>query len=297
MIFSRFAAGILFAAAFLNMISAGVLLGQTPALPATTPAAAAAPPPGPQDPQILEDGGISIEPIYWLSSRQPILLGGPEATAYTDLAYFGRSKHPYGAEIGIPAGRANTLRISYFRVQGNTNGTAGTNTDIFGEAYAPGVYLAANYIIQDAKISWDYLSYTFKNKIRFKTLYEIQYVNVGTNINAPLVPETEDSSGNVDTNSSSGSKNLVYPTFGAEFEQQWKKHLRWEAKASGFGFPHHSDIWDAQVDVALRVKAVELFVGGKAFHFKTGEGGSEYFADTLQGAFVGVRYYWRQDQN
>lgn len=292
MIFSRFVVGLLLAG-----VSGGVMLGQAPALPATTPASVAAPPPGQQDPRILEDGGISIEPIYWFSTRQPILLGGSQATEYTDLAYFGRSKRPYGVEVGIPAGRANTLRISYFRVQGNTNGTANQDENIFGEAYSAGDYLSANYMIQNAKISWDYLSYTFKNKIRFKTLYEIQYVNVGTNINAPLVPETEDSSGNVNTNSSIGSKNLIYPSIGAEFEQQWKKYLRWEAKASGFGFPHHADIWDAQVDVALRVKTVELFVGGKAFHFKTGPGGTEYFADTLQGAFVGVRYYWHQGQN
>jgi hypothetical protein len=306
MMFSRLAAVFLIAG-----VCAGLTSAQEPGAPAspppssstTTPAVPAAPAltaepaPGPQDPRILDDGGFSIEPFYWLSSRQPLLLGGKEATEYTNLAYFGRSKKPYGVEIGIPAGRANTLRITYFRVQGNTNGTAGQDESIFGEAYPAGTYLAANYILQSGKISWDYLSYTFKNKIRFKTLYEVQYVNIGTNTNAPYLPETEDSSGNVNTNSSTGSKNLIYPTFGAEFEQQWKKGIRWEAKASGFGFPHHSDIWDAQVDVALRMKAVELFLGGKAYHFKTGESGSEYFIDTLQGAFVGVRYYWRQGQN
>jgi hypothetical protein len=292
MIFSRFAAGLLIAG-----LCAGVMLAQTTALPPATTAPAATPPIGPQDPEVLEDGGFSIEPFYWLSQRQPILLGGPEATSYTNLAYLGHSKRPYGVEVGIPAGRANTLRITYFRAQGNTNGTAIQSDNIFGEAYANGDYLAANYILQVGKVSWDYLSYTFKNKIRFKTLYELQYVNIGTNVDAPLLAETEDSSGNVNTNSSSGSKNLIYPTFGAEFEQPVTKNFRWEAKASGFGFPHHADIWDAQVDVALRLKSIELFAGGKAYHFKTGEGGTEYFADTLQGAFVGVRYYWRQGQN
>lgn len=45
------------------------------------------------------------------------------------------------------------------------------------------------------------------------------------------------------------------------------------------------------------MKAVELLIGGKMYHYKTSPRGDEYFIDTLQGAFVGVRYYWGSTQN
>ena len=261
-----------------------------------TPAPVAKPPA--QDPKILEDGGISIEPIYWLTQAQPTLWGGKTAATYGDLNYLGKSKKALGGEIGIPAGRANTLRISYFRVQGNSNSIVGNQgATLFSEPYVAGEYLQASNRIQSAKISWDYLSYTFKNRIRFKTLYEVQYVTVSTTILDPFLGSTTDASGNTDTHSSNGSKNLFLPTFGVEFEQAVNKRLRWEVRGSGFGLPHRSDIWDAQADVAFRMKSVELIVGGKAYHFKTSPSGDQYFTDTLEGAFVGLRYYWGSQQN
>lgn len=252
--------------------------------------------PPPPDPQILEDGGISLEAFYWFSQAQPYLFAGAQTSTFADFGYFEKSKRPEGAELAIPAGRADTLRFSYFRVQGDTNETLGVPETIFGEGFSAGDYMASTYRIQNAKISWDYLSYTFKNRIRFKTLYEVQWTTISTDISAPFVPEATDSSGNTDTNSVHGSKNLIYPTFGVEFEQPVTKFLRWEAKTDAFGLPHHSDIWEAQVDAALRVRSVELFGGGKLYHFKTGPGSDQYFTDTLQGAFVGVRYYWKGGQ-
>jgi hypothetical protein len=274
------------------LILASLTFGQTTALP-TTPTS----PPPPPDPKILEDGGYSVEPIFWLTQAQPRLFGGKTATAYGDLIYPGKSKKGYGIEFGIPAGRANTLRLSYFRVQGNANSILGTDATIFSEAYSAGDYIAAGYTMQSAKVSWDYLSYTFKNHIRFKTLYELQFVTISTSLGAPFIPETTDSSGNTDTNSSNGSKSVIYPTFGAEFQQPLGKHLRWELKGSGFGFPHHADIWDAQADLAYRISSFEVAVGGKAFHFKTSPNTDQYFTDTLEGAYVGIRYYLSKPTN
>ncbi len=283
---SRFAAGLLFA---------GTLLGQTGTgvNSATTTTQQQPPPP---DPEILEDGGFSIGAFYWFSQPQPYLFSGSTATAFGDLGYFGKSKRPEGAEVNIPAGRADTLRISYFRVQGDTNETLGVPETIFSEAFSAGDYMASTYRIQNVKVSWDYLSYTFQNRIRFKTLYEAQWTTVSTDVSAPFVAATTDSSGNVNNNSAHGSKNLFYPTFGVKFEQPVTKSFRWEAKTDAFGLPHHSDIWEAQVDAALRIRSLELFAGGKLYHLKTGPQTDQYFADTLQGAFVGVRYYWRGEQ-
>lgn len=277
---------------------------QKPDRPAPPPAEAPPPPPviatprPPQEPSVLEDGGFSIQPIYWFSQKQPALRGGKIAATnnlYENFDYAGNSNRPLGAEIGIPTGHSNTLRLSYFRAQGNANATAGRDVTLFGEAFTAGDYLTANYLVQSAKISWDYLSYTWRKPtthIHLKTLYELQYVNVGTNISAPLKAITTDASGNVDSNMASGTKTLFYPTFGLALGSLLGKHFRWEVKASGFGLPHKGNIWDAQATLAVRLGAVELLAGEKAYHFKTSPQQEQYFQQTLQGAFVGVRYSW-----
>ncbi len=255
--------------------------------------------PPPQEPYIIEDGGLSIEPIYWLNRAQPDLHGGAAATSFESIGYSGHANPGIGGEIAIPAGRSNTLRFSYFRIQGNANSTASQDVTLFGEAYNAGDYLTQNYRLQSAKISWDYLGYTWdkpRGKIRLKTLYEVQYVTISTTIAAPLKAVTTDSSGNLNSNIANGSKNLIYPTFGLELEQALGSHFRWEVKGSGFGIPHRGDIWDAQANLALRMGEVEFLAGGKAFHFKTSPQSEQYFADTLSGAFVGLRYYWGRRQ-
>ena len=254
----------------------------------------------PVDPPIIEDGGLSIEPIYWLNRQQPSLQDGLKATATGLFDYTGNAKYSLGGELGVPAGRANTLRFSYFRVQGNSNTTATGTESFFNQGYVAGDYLAGGYRLQAAKISWDYLSYTWykpSTKIRFKTLYEIQYINVGATIAAPFKAQTTDSSGDVNTNVATGSKSLILPSLGGEFEAQLGSHFRWEAKASGFALPHRSAIGDAQALIAIRVTHNIEIIGGERFYYlKTSPKADQYFRDKLYGAFVGLRYYWGRQQ-
>jgi hypothetical protein len=287
------------------LTAAAGLAQQPPEHPAPPPAEAPPAPPviatprPPQEPAILEDGGFSITPFYWFSKGQPTLRGGKQAITFEGLDYPGNSNRPLGGEIGIPTGHSNTLRLSYFRAQGNANSTAAQNVNLFGEAFSTGDYLSANYLLQSAKISWDYLSYTWRTShthVHLKTLYELQYVNIGTNISAPFKTPTTDASGNVDTNTAAGTKTLFYPTVGMELESMLGKHFRWEIKGSGFGLPHRGNIWDAQGTIALRFGPVEILGGEKAFHFKTSPQAEQYFAQTLEGAYVGVRYYWGEKQ-
>jgi hypothetical protein len=264
---SKFSSFGVFILAALFGIVAGPIWAQDKQAQATTPPAAPAQsvapaqtPPSP-DPKFLEDGGFSIEPLYWINKKQPTIYGGKTATAYDTFNYAGNAKDAPGAEIGIPAGRANTLRISYFRVQGNANATLGQNTTIFTEAYSTSDYLAANYTIQSAKVSWDYLSYTWHKPtidIHLKTLYEVQYVNVKTAFAAPLKAVTTDASGNTNGNTATGSKSMVYPTLGMALGSALGKHFRWEIRGSGFGIPHRAVIWDTQATIAFRIGAVEI---------------------------------------
>jgi hypothetical protein len=250
--------------------------------------------PPPKEPNVLEDGGFSLEPMYWYTRAQPTLKGGATATTFENQSFPGHSNAAIGAEVGIPTGHSNTLRISYFRLQGNSATTETQDVTVFGQAYSAGDYVTSSYTLQSAKISWDYLSYTWhreRGNIHFKTLYEAQFTNISPQFAAPYKAVTTDSSGNVNDNTASASRHVFLPTLGGELEQAIGKRFRWEVKGSGFGLPHHSAIGDVQADVALRVHNFELIAGEKAYYFKTSPKGEQFFSDMLSGVFAGIRYY------
>jgi len=281
--------------------SRGMAQGNAPQEPAPQPAVAqpvaqvAAPPPA-KDPYVLEDGGLYFQPMYWLNKAQPSLRGGKTATSFGNFDYSGNAKASLGGEIGIPAGRSNTLRISYFRVQGNTSLALGQATAILSQAYSAGDYINANYKTQAVKISWDYLSYTWhkpSTAIHLKTLYEVQYVSTKINTAAPLKAISADTSGTTNDNTATGSKSVVLPTFGMAIGSQLGKYFRWDLRGSGFGLPHKGGIGDAQASIAVRLGIVELIAGERFFYFKTSPGSNLFVTDTLQGVFGGLRIAFR----
>lgn len=263
-----------------------------------------APKPVAQDPPIIEDGGISLQVDDWLSSSTPTTRGGSGAYAFypSDLNFPGKPKYLINGMLSFPAGKQNSLRFSYFRVQGHGETVAPQpGLSLYSVEYAPGDMLNNSYLIQGAKLSWDYLSYTFRNPgrfngVRFKTLYELQLVSIGSQTDSPN-EEALISNGVAafDTQTSflaSGSKTVILPTFGGELEQQMNKHFRWEVMASGFGIPHHGVIWDGQADIAIRFGKTEVLGGYRGFHFETSSGSADqYYKETLVGAFAGIRYY------
>jgi hypothetical protein len=250
--------------------------------------------PPPKEPKILEDGGFSIEPLYWYTRAQPMMRGGAAATTFENQPFAGHSNPGIGGEASIPTGDSNTLRFSYFRVQGNSSITETQNVTVFSEGYSPGDYVTSSYTLQSAKISWDYLSYTWRENpgnIHFKTLYEMQFATISTQFAAPYKAATTDSSGNVDENTATGAKRIFLPTLGGELEQAIGKGFRWEIKGSGFAIPHHGAIGDAEADIALRINKFELIAGEKFYYFKTSPKAEQYFSDALNGVFAGIRYY------
>jgi hypothetical protein len=266
------------------------------AAPASQPVVMPSPPPPVKDPYVLDDGGLYIEPFYWLNRAQPSLQAGFAATAPGFFGYNGNAKGGIGGEIGIPAGRSNTLRVSYIRIQGNGNATLAQDATIFGEAYTSGEFINATYKIQALKMSWDYLSYSWHKPstiIRLKTLYEVQYINTGINMSAPFFTPTTDASGNTDYGTASGTKSVILPTFGLAMGSTFGKYFRWDIRGSGFGLPHRSDIGDVQGSIAIRLGKVELIAGERFFHFKTSPKSDEYISDTLQGVFAGLRFAWK----
>lgn len=286
--------------------------GQPPQAPAasqtTTPPATqnpapapAPPPPAPQPPapplNFYTGDGTSLTLFYWGPTGHPTLKTGTADTnpepSNLDLA--GKSRPAQGAALSIPIGKSgHNIRISYFRVLGDGDTTATQAITVFGANFNPGDYLATHFNVQNAKVSLDYLSwpYPLKNsRFRLKTLWECQITWINSSIDAPLLAGETDAAGNAVQTTGYGTHWFVYPTLGLGIDYLVSKNFRFEARASGFAFPHRSTIWDTEATLNYRFGHFELQAGGKGFHFKTSPQQQEYLSATLSGVFVGVRWY------
>src|SRR5581483_5421812 len=137
-----------------------------------TPAPAGQTAPSPPPPQVtpqpaetyLTGDGASITLQYWMVRAYPSIVSGSLNTsaAAPNLNDIGKSKPSApGFVVSVPAGKNNTIRVSYFQLQGTGNLVAPQATTIFGSVFNQGDYLATNYKIQNAKMSLDYLSWPF----------------------------------------------------------------------------------------------------------------------------------------
>ena len=270
-------------------------------IPSTMTVAPPTPVP-PKEPYILEDGGFYIQPYYWLVSGAPRLRGGHAATNIADLRFNGRPKRAEGVEVGIPAGRSNTIRVTLFRIQGNSGCTLPQDAIVYGEQYYAGYFLNATYKVESIKASWDYLSYTWrkdKTNIHIKTLFEAQYIKSTFNTAPPFVPGTADATGA--GNLATGSESVILPTFGLAVGSAFGKYFRWDVRASGLAGPplsahgsvHSSIIADVEASVAARVSKVDVIVGERYLYYKTSPGAAMYANETLQGVYGGLRFVWR----
>ncbi|HLJ51061.1 MAG TPA: hypothetical protein VKU01_33870 [Bryobacteraceae bacterium] len=241
------------------------------------------------------DGLTSVMLGGWYNPSHPDMKTGHGSTLDnpSNLDFPGKNQPTPYVVVTLPGGQYGNVRISYFRTQGHGNVNAGSNLSFFGTDYSTGDYLNVRSTLQNAKISWDYLTWPYPpagHNWRVKLLFEAQYTTISSNFNAPLKP-TVDSSGNPLVTTASGSNSLIYPTFGLAPERLLSKHLRWETRASGFLIPHHGTIWDAESYLAYKSGRFEFRLGGKAFHIKTSPTKEEYITYTLPGAFVGFCWY------
>lgn len=271
---------------------------QTP--PATAPGTPPVPKPVVQMPaskptvkstQEHDTGGdnFSIELFGWLTATSPTIRGG-FATTVTDagnLHFPGHAKLSEGAVITYPTSRENSLEFTFFQAKGQGNTGLINTENFFGNDFSLGDTVASNWRVRAMKLSWNYLTYPYPSngaKFRVKTLWEVQYVNVNGSFDAPA---------DVNAVSTQGSKAVILPTLGLGFEYHPAKHVRFEAKGSGFGIVHHADIWSAEGSLVVKVGHVEVLAGERLLHYKTSPKGEEYFSQTLGGPYVGLRWVSR----
>ncbi len=219
-------------------------------------------------------------------------------STFTDpskLQLAGTSKGAEGLEIGIAAGLHNSIRVSYFqsKISGQTK-SPGTETVIFSQVYEPGNTLSTNAKMSVAKASFEYLTWPFpveRRHFRFKTLYQMQYVQMKSVYDAPILSATPSTAGVFTSYATNGAKSFFAPTLGVGVHQYSSRHLRFEANASGFMLPHRLQIWDVDGTVAYRTGSIEFRAGVKAFHFRTSPNADYYYRATVGGVLVGLRWY------
>ncbi len=269
--------------------------------PSTTPEAdtaqtATLPPPR-EVPSVVNTGtGFSIEPIYWRTQGNIFLRGGTKDTNAdpSDLDFPRHTDRSIGLKINIPLSKNATLRGSYFQTKGDALTTAPQKLNLFGEEITAGDTLATSYILSMYKVSYDYLTYFWKrggSEIRLKTLWEIQRISVNGEIDDFVVDST---GALVNINPAIGEKSVFLPTLGLGLEHTLSRHFRWEARASGFAFPHRSLIGDAEAAIAVRFNRFEILGGGRWLHFKTSPNADQYYYGTIYGPYVGLRFYWKK---
>ena len=265
---------------------------QTP--PQQTAGAAARTPPAPKETPstVNTGGGWSVEPVYWLTTVHPVLRAGAGDTQTEpgNFDYPQSSKYALGGVISMPLGKNSSLRFSYFQTDKTSSTTAGGNLNLFGTAIGSGDFLSTYYRLRDYKVSYDYLTYFFhrgSTAFRVKTLWEFQFLDV-SNI---VLDSSPNGDGTFTSNTATGTRSIIYPSLGLGFEGTLSPHLRFEAKGSGFVFPHRAVIGDSEGSLALRAGHLEFIAGARAFHFKTSPKKDQYVRGTIYGPYVGIRYY------
>jgi len=242
--------------------------------------------------------GWSLTLQYWLTTGTPVMgTGHADGSGEpSSLNFSGKPRPSPGAVVTIPIGKQqhHAIHISYFRIQGVGNPTASQPLIVFGTNFLQGDYLATNYTLQNAKISLDYLSWPFPikdSRFHVKTLWEVNYTTISSGIGAPLRYGETDASGNPVTTTGNGTDWFIYPSFGLGVDYLVSHNLRFEARASGFIWPHRSTIYDTEASLNYRFGKFELLAGAKVFHFKTSPEQVEFVQATYPGVYVGVRWY------
>jgi len=262
-----------------------------------TPKPAASTAPDYPDPRDLTIGAFYFVPF---GQAEPSIFGGSqtinnngtiEAAPYETLTNLGKPRKSPGIEISAPITRTGSLHIEAFRVSGTSNEYAPATTMIYGQTINQGDYLAISNKVSNVKFYLDDLLFPHKfpvARFRLKSLWAFQYASMSTNANAPLVPVNTTTGVGEDA---SGSRSVYLPTFGLAAEYAIAPHVLLRADASGFGLPHHSDIWDAKATVAWRIGFIEVQAGFKTFHMKSSPHNAEYAVATFRGAFVGLEWH------
>ena len=282
---------------------------QSPGAPAQTggPIVQAAPElPKYPDVRLPGESGWWIGLEGWDPQQEPIFDKGNASTSTTAsrVTMAGKPKFAAGAEFGIALGLHNFLRVSGFETRAAGDFTAPTALELWGSGYNSGWLLSSDYELREVKLSFEYLTWPYpveSRKIRLRTLYQLHYVTVRSDFDAPTQPLYNsvgspllNASGEPITFQASGSKWFISPALGAGLAYYLSPRLRVEASGSGFFIPHHYTVGDSDISVNFRIlNQLEVGVGGRLFDYKTSTKAAYWQSGYLASPAVFLKWYSR----
>ncbi len=185
--------------------------------------------------------------------------------------------------LGVPTGDGNRLVFSFFTTSYTGSGEIDQTFEFFGQTFDIDSELEAKFNVQSFRASWDYLSWPAgakeKDRFRFKTLWELQYLRVGGEVRT-LDLETP--------LRNSQSRSLFVPTFGVGFDWRPRKNFECNTRLSGFGFLSSGRVWNAEALCALRVKGTHAVFGLRRFSARTSETSDQFFNIRTGGPTFGI---------
>lgn len=276
---------------------------ERPALPGKLPL-----PPLPKIVDILMPGerGFSLGVGGWsLTSRVSILKGRGAGTEYPgDLGLNSAQKYGENVDFAIAAGPHNIVRVTADRDRASGSTYAPTALVLWNRQYNAGDYITTGYRLRHVKVSFEYLTWPYPvktSRFRLRSLWQIQYVDLQTTLNAPLNSTVDangnplvDASGNLIGYDASGSKWFMLPSIGLGMQEYLSRGISLEVNGSGFLVPHHANLWDTDAAANIRIGHYEVRLGAKAFHFQTSFNADFVMRGTLFGPFIGLR--WHSDE-
>jgi hypothetical protein len=179
----------------------------------------------------------------------------------------GPSQSSPGIEASFPLTKNDLLQLSFFQMRGRCASIASQAVDVYGTSFPVADFLTNQYRVRSAKASFEVL-YPYPNyaaKLRFKTLWEAQYVQVSSRTDAPLNTTTDATTGFVTYPSTTGSHQVFLPTFGVAMQYAVSNHLSLGSRGSAFGIPHHTDLVDSEATAAYQIGPLQIVVGGRFF--------------------------------
>lgn len=245
-------------------------------------------PPRPPDVKMPDEGTISVGVSGWILTGQPIFDSGTlSASSETShLRMPGKPGLGRGANLSLPAGGHNALKISYFDTKADGTFTVPIPLNFWSIPFSPGDVTSTYYRIESFKVSYEFVSWPFpigSRRIRVKTLYQAQLVRMSTDFTSPLSVTA--------TSPGAGSKTVILPTLGMGISDYISRYLRFDANASGFEIPHHGAIGDVNASISYRISKFEVQGGARLYYFKTSTNSDFYMKGLMGGPFVGVKFY------
>ena len=203
-----------------------------------------------------------------------------------ELTLPGKPYRAYGVLVTLPMKGSSRLEFSYTTLNVNGDIHAPTDLGLFGGTIAQGEPLSTSYSLRHIKLTYNFLTYPNPpdSKLRIKTLWEFHYLQIKPSVTATVTAPDQPLA---------DSQRIFLPAFGLGMEYVVSQHFRLELRGSGMLFPHKSTLGDAEGNAVMRVRSLEIFVGGKFLHFKTSPNTDTFISGTLWGPDAGVRWVFR----